>query len=538
MPQTSALIDFLARLQAAQLIFDVPVEGASHLDNVTGRAQTSPACVYPRSTAEVQTLVRLAAELHVPLYPVSTGLNWGYGSRSPAAADCVLVDLRRMNRILNAEAIGVDMPVAVIEPGVTQRQLYEFLRDKAPGLSFNVTGSAGATSIIGNALDRGVGYTGPRSADLFGLEVVTGTGELLRTGFRRLGQDSPLAHTHPYGLGPMLDGLFSQGNFGIVTSACFKLVPRRPKEVAVSFALKEPAQLPVFINELARLKREGLLGSVTHIGNQARSHASLAGGVTRYLQTACGMSAEAAAGEAQAAMAKMAPREWTSMAGVSGNAGQVRASLREIRQRTREFAAMRVITTGLLDAGFAVMHRLRWLRGARAQAAAISAVRSLHGLTLGEPGDGAINNLMWRFGAEGQPATALDASSCGLLFVCPALPLDGELVADVVAQLKQVATQYQHTLYMTLNIETGTSLVAVINLLFDRRSAEETSRAHACAAALLACMRGRGLEPFRARADMMGEVVALNPEHWQQVRALKASLDPHNIIAPGRYNLP
>ena len=51
-------------------------------------------------------------------------------------------------------------------------------------------------------------------------------------------------------------------------------------------------------------------------------------------------------------------------------------------------------------------------------------------------------------------------------------------------------------------------------------------------------MRGRGLETFRARADSMEAVVSLNPEHWQQVRGLKASLDPHNIIAPGRYNLP
>jgi len=90
---------------------------------------------------------------------------------------------------------------------------------------------------------------------------------------------------------------------------------------------------------------------------------------------------------------------------------------------------------------------------------------------------------------------------------------------------------------MTLNIETGTSLVAVINLLFDRRVPAETERAQACADALLIDIRHRGLELFRARADMMGQVVAQNPEHWAQVRALKRALDPANIIAPGRYNL-
>ena len=106
-----------------------------------------------------------------------------------------------MNRILNAESISVNNPVAVIEPGVTQMQLYEFLQNHCPELTFNVTGSGKETSIIGNALDRGVGYMGPRREDLFGLEIVLGTGEILRTGFRRLGESSRLAHSHPFGLG-------------------------------------------------------------------------------------------------------------------------------------------------------------------------------------------------------------------------------------------------------------------------------------------------------------------------------------------------
>lgn len=539
-PALPDLSAFLARLQAAHIDLDASApDSTAPGGNVTGRHPASPACVYPASTAQVQTLVRLAGELGVALYPVSTGLNWGYGSRSAPVAGCVLVDLgRHMNRILNADAISADNPVALIEPGVTQRQLFDFLQQHHPDLTFNVTGSAGATSLMGNALDRGVGYTGPRKEDLYGMEVVTGTGELLHTGFRRLGEDSPLAHSHPYGLGPMLDGLFSQANFGIVTSACFRLLPRRPKQIAVTFALHDPAQLPQFINELARLKREGVLSSVTHIGNRARSHASMGHGVTRYLENACGMSPEAARAEAGYVIDSVAPREWTSLAGVSGNPAQVRATLREIQQRTRGMARMRVLSDTLLNVGYAVTHRLRGLRFMRAQAAAISAMRPLHGLTVGEPGDGAIDNLLWRFDALGRPVTQLDQTHCGLLFVCPALPLDGHLVAEVVDSMKAVAAGFEHTLYMTLNIETGTSLVAVINLLFDRRSADETQRAHACASALLAHIRSLGLETFRARADMMGEVVQNTPAHWAQVRALKTTLDPHNIIAPGRYNLP
>ena len=66
---------------------------------------------------------------------------------------------------------------------------------------------------------------------------------------------------------------------------------------------------------------------------------------------------------------------------------------------------------------------------------------------------------------------------------------------------------------------------------------EEVERAHRCAEALLAEIRLRGLEVYRARSDMMAGVVDGNSSYWQTVRRMKAALDPANIIAPGRYNV-
>lgn len=442
-----------------------------------------------------------------------------------------------MNRILNADKISLANPVAVIEPGVTQGQLYDFLQSRCPDLTFNVTGSARNTSIIGNALDRGVGYFGPRKDDLFGLEVVCGSGQVLKTGFRRLGEDSPLAHSHPFGLGPMLDGIFFQGNFGIVTSACFRLMPRRPKELAVSLALRDSASLGDFINELANLKREGLMTSVNHIANKARSHSSMMYGMTSYLETMCGFAPERALRESGTALNLVAPNEWTSLGAITGNAGQVSAALKEIKKRMKCLARVLVVTDRLLDIGFRVSNTLRFLPFARANAAAIAAIRPLHGLALGVPTDVAIDNLLWKYGRTDLPIAQLDESRCGLLFICPALPSDGHLVAKLLKEMNTVADREGHVLYITVNIETSTSLVAIINLLFDRGSHEETERAHRCAKALLDHLHGQKLEIYRARADMMSDVVSRDPDYWETVRSLKAVLDPDNIIAPGRYNL-
>jgi len=442
-----------------------------------------------------------------------------------------------MRGILNPDKISVNHPVAVIEPGVTQGQLYDFLQANCPELTFNVTGSARDTSIIGNALDRGVGYFGPRKDDLFGLEVVCGSGQVIRTGFRRLGDDSPLADSHPNGLGPMLDGLFSQGNFGIVTSACFRLLPRRPKEVAVSLALRNSVDLAAFIDELCRLKRDGLLASVTHIGNKARSQVSLMYGMTQYLEQSCGFKPAAALIEAERALRLVAPSEWTSLGAVTGNQGQVRAALGEIKQRMRKLARVMVVSAGLLDIGFKLTHALRFMPFARANAAAISAIRPLHGLALGVPTDAAIDNLLWKFGRSDLQAVDLDQSNCGLLFISPALPQDGALVTQVIGELNAIGLEHGHTLYITVNIETPTSLVAIINLLYNRSEADAVDKAHRCADALLAHIHANGLEVYRARTDMMAELVARDPEYWKLVRNLKQTLDPDNVIAPGRYNM-
>jgi 4-cresol dehydrogenase (hydroxylating) len=506
--------------------------------DVSGHTVVPRAVHRPTSVDEVVELVRDARRTGTPLYPVSTGLNWGYGSRSPVLPGCDLVDLSGMNRIVNAGRISSDQPVAVIEPGVTQGQLFEFLRERCPGLTFNPTGSARDTSILGNALDRGVGYFGPRVDDVFGLEVVTGAGTVLHTGFRRLGEGSPLAHSHPYGLGPMLDGLFFQGNFGIVTSACLRLAPRPQREVAVSMALRREGDLPAFIDTLAQLKRERLLTSVTHIGNRARTRDTLSAGLVRYFERECGAGPEQARTEAQSALALVAPHEWTAMAAVTGSAAQVRAVLGEVRRRVGHVARVRVVTDARLDLGYRLTHALRLWPWARAHAAAMAAIRPLHGLVRGEPTDAAVDNLLWHFGRVDLPASQLDASNCGLLYVNPALPLDGAFVARFVRQMRDEAAGFGFDLPVTINVETATSLVAVANVVFDRSVPAQVDRAHACARALLQSIRREGLEVYRARADMMREVVDADSPHWQTIRALKAVLDPDHIIAPGRYNLP
>nr|MCU0768696.1 FAD-dependent oxidoreductase [Burkholderiaceae bacterium] len=83
-----------------------------------------PAILHPTTLREVQDIVDAARANGTPLYSVSTGMNWGLGSRHPVRDDCALVDLRRLDRIRD---LNLAHGYAFIEAGVSQHALAQQL---------------------------------------------------------------------------------------------------------------------------------------------------------------------------------------------------------------------------------------------------------------------------------------------------------------------------------------------------------------------------------------------------------------------------
>lgn len=87
-----------------------------------------------------------------------------------------------MNKILD---ISAEDYTCLVEPGVSFYGLYEALKERKLDQHMWVdTPDLGGGSIIGNTVDRGVGYTpyGDHWACHSGMEVVLPTGEVIRTG--------------------------------------------------------------------------------------------------------------------------------------------------------------------------------------------------------------------------------------------------------------------------------------------------------------------------------------------------------------------
>ncbi|KAI4593653.1 hypothetical protein KJ359_009137 [Pestalotiopsis sp. 9143b] len=160
-------------------------------------------------------MVQLYNDFEIPLWPFSVGRNVGYGGAAPRVSGSVGLDMgRHMNRILK---VNTDGAYALVEPGVTFSDLHNYLvennlRDKV----WADVPDLGGGSILGNTVERGVGYT-PYD------------GTLLRTGMGALPNlnadpNSPPHEQEPsatwqhfnYGFGPYNDGIFSQSSLRIV----------------------------------------------------------------------------------------------------------------------------------------------------------------------------------------------------------------------------------------------------------------------------------------------------------------------------------
>ena len=174
--------------------------------------------VFPRTTQDIQSIMRIAHRHRVPV--VARGAGTGLSGGATAIDGCVVLSLERMNRLLDLDRENL---YAIVEPGLINSDLNRAAEEV--GLSYAPDPASRDMSTLGGNVATNAGGLcclkyGVTRESVLGMTVVLADGEIVRLGRKTL------KGVAGYDLTALFVG--SEGTLGIVADATLRLRPKPP----------------------------------------------------------------------------------------------------------------------------------------------------------------------------------------------------------------------------------------------------------------------------------------------------------------------
>ena len=487
------------------------------------------AVLRPGSTEEVSRVAAIANAHRVPIYPISCGKNWGYGDRCAPTDGQVIVELARMNRILE---VNTELAYAVIEPGVTQGQLSQYLAEHHIPLWIDPTGAGPSASILGNTVARGYGITayGDHFAQLAGMEIVLADGEIVRTGFGHF-PGAKAWRVFPRGLGPYLDGLFTQSNLGIVTQIGVWLMPVPEHYELCLFSAEEEDALNPIVEQVRYLLLQRVLAGSLNLMHRNRILTVLRQYPWDVMHGKTPMSDEVSRRLGR----ELSIGAWNGVAALYGTARQVRAARAEIRRSLRAVVDRLAFVS---EAKLRLASRVPWLvklaTGMDVQRL-VDAVGPALAIISGRPNGVSLNTCYWR--SKQRPSgEAFDpvASGCGVIWFSPVIPMTAEHVSDFRTIAQPILHKHGFDCCITLTAVNARSFDCTLPILYDLEDPKDARRAELCHRELVTKCAAAGYLPYRLDIHSHALLVKQEDTFCRLCATVKSALDANNVLAPTR----
>ena len=478
-------------------------------------SQKITAILKPSSAEEVQSVLQIANQFSVPIYQSSRGRNCGYGTRVPYQSESVLLDLSRLDKILD---YNEELAFVRIQAGVTQEQLATFLTSKGDRLMMDPIATFADCSVVANILERGHGltYYADRIASGSDYEIVLPTGEKLISGFHSFA-NARAAGLDRWSPGPAIDGLFSQSNFGVVTAMTIWLIPRPEFTQAIAFTISSQDKFHSALERLRSFKLDGSIKFGPRFFNEYR----LIETFSRYPWEKMNGQTPLSQALVEELRAEMGIPLWLGLVGFHGSKNQIAADSEFVMREIREFADRILVvdeTTGPVKPSDPPFERF-------ANAAYLGMTGRVERVT---------QRPRWR--KKTSPRTDdWSQEDCGIIWFPVSTPFRGDDALNAIEIIRQTVTEFGFEPDMSVSSVRQRTLEVNASIVFDRCDLEQNKNAIPCANETLARLAQAGFYPHRLGLATMAAMERMNEENRLILSKIKQALDPKNILAAGRY---
>jgi len=487
----------------------------------------------PSEATQIPDILRVASRHCIPLHPISTGHNWGYGSGLPVTSGSCILDLSSLDQIIDFDE---ELGIVTLEPGVTQGMLEAFLSERNLPFMTPVTGAGPSCSVLANALERGYGITPVTDHFLAvtDMEVVLADGSIYRSALSDLGC-SRIARLHKWGLGPYFQGIFTQSGLGVIKSMSIALAKRPDCIRACVFGVKDHDEfsklIPLF-RQVIRTLGAGLGGL-----NLMNSHRvlSMLSKNPNELDFDCAPLTPA---QVIGLEKENLVLPWTGFGSLYGSKRLVNAAQKELRS----IIGKRVSRLAFVDQSRtnALGKLARVLPGRLGAAADRSAKKLSSALDLlsGRPNQTTLPLAYWLDSSKlpiGNRSLNPAADGAGLIWYAPLVPMTSRDVDSTINMVITTCQKYRVEPLITLTSLNDRLFDFTVPILFRKDQPGRAEAAQACYLDMVEAGKRFGVYPYRLGAGTMhlvgGQTVWADTLHSK----LRSALDPKNILAPGRY---
>jgi 4-cresol dehydrogenase (hydroxylating) len=499
---------------------------------------------------EVKVLLDLANDyardenLNFSLYPISTGNNWGYGTSQPSGISkrIILLDL---SQLTNINFYDDELGLITVEPGVTQQQLSNYLIRLGDSYMVPVTGAGPDCSILANALERGYGitpYTDHFSA-VNSIQGYWGNGRYYQSAINELdqSQEKLVDKTFKWGLGPYLDGLFTQSNFGIVTQMTIRLAKKKPAFTSFFVKVDDDALLERVIPLIRQVLQdyEGIIGSINLMDKRRI--------LSMFAKNPSGCTSHQVMRNDE--IGKLAKSQqvpsWTIVGSIYGSKNVVKAVKNEINTLFKQLPCQCIYSNSpaivlankvinLLPKTLITLIPLLTMVSDQ-----LDSFNKGREIMLGKPNKVALKLAYWRH-QEAEKFTKESLSpgqdGCGLLWYAPLVTMKAEKMREFVSFVRETCPKFNIEPFITFTNLRHDCVDSTIPIVFDLSNPIAVKDAHDCLKELVTKGLKRGFVPYRLNIDQQQWLLNKDNDFWKTVDQLKNTLDGNNILSQGRYN--